>query len=252
MKSKIFILLFVLLSVKIFSQTELDKSYYLKRAVVVCPIDITKLYTKDGLIVPDNSTIEIKETKDSLTVSKDSNKKEVVKFIRKDTVYKYPIIIESGYAFNIIQQIGSFSIIKFWPIDKNRSGGLLKTIINNIQPKSVKEEESKDHNTDNNSTQKNSNTKQNTDKKEELNNLYESNNIVGLRMSINDNNQLDLSKFYYIIKTEDIRLKSVEFENKTGLWNIGLLVMPIKIRPLATESGQFDFSEGVSVGYRNK
>jgi len=41
---------------------------------------------------------------------------------------------------------------------------------------------------------------------------------------------------------------SEEFEFKKNAWNMGLLVIPAKLRPFAAKSGQFDFVGGFNMG----
>lgn len=81
----------------------------------------------------------------------------------------------------------------------------------------------------------------------DLNNL-KSQLIVKDLIAKQDTILVDLTRSYYIIPTSSLFAKSTEFENKKDNLNIGLLAMPMKIRPFATESGQFDFTSGLSLG----
>lgn len=203
--------------------SQFEKPRYLKHAILLCPVDITKSYSKEGLIYGNLVTLDTVhrielEEKEDLKKEKFTTKKIVV-----DTILVKNLLIEKGNAFNVVQQIGSFSVIKFWDLSNSNGKSLLKKI---------------------NSTLK----KDTTLRKElELDKSFETMKINGLAAVIN-NEDYDLSKSYYIVPTKTLINNSTEFENKSGLWNIGLLVLPIKIRPFATESGQFDFSNGFSVG----
>lgn len=202
--------------------TQFEKPRYLKHATLMCPIDITKSYSKEGLLSANKTTINI--LTDTIFVKVDGkSKKEKVEIqkILKDTILVKNILIEKGYAFDVVQQIGTFSIIKFWNLRKSTGKGLYESI----------------------TSEKDTIIKSPLN----LNQDYQSLNIDGLRAS-NGNEKIDLSKNYYIVPTKTLSNNSTEFENKKGLWNIGLLVLPIKIRPFATESGQFDFTSGFSVG----
>lgn len=223
MKNTIFIGL-LLIGINSFAQTtQFEKPRYLKHATLLCPIDITKSYSKEGLIGANTSTVSIIE-KNSFEEKTDLEGKLVkLPKVLKDTILVKNILIDNGSAFNVVQQIGSFSIIKFWKLSESSGKGLLKTL--------------------------NSKFKTDTISKSEL--IVEKNyanlKITGL-LAENQNEVIDLSKSYYIVPTKTLINNSTEFENKSGLWNIGLLVLPVKIRPFSTESGQFDFTSGFSVG----
>jgi hypothetical protein len=220
---KLIIIIVMLVVGNSYGQTTLfEKPRYLKHATLMCPIDITKSYHKEGLIGANRLTINILPDTIFVKVDGKSKKEKVeVQKILKDTILVKNILIEKGYAFDVVQQIGSFSIIKFWNLSKSTGKGLFESIT----------------------------FKKDTIIKSplNLNQDYKSLNIDGLSAS-NGNEKIDLSKNYYIVPTKTLSNNSTEFENKKGLWNIGLLVLPIKIRPFATESGQFDFTSGFSVG----
>lgn len=74
-----------------------------------------------------------------------------------------------------------------------------------------------------------------------------------------DTVNIDPTKDYYLVKTEDLIAKSEEFDHKKGAFNIGIMYLPVKLRPFATTSGFFDFTSQVSLGtsfswtiYQNK
>jgi len=219
------LLTLLLFGINSFGQTtKFQKPRYLKQPTVLCPIDITKLYNDGGLIGANTETIQIKERNSSENKERMDGKPIQVKTILRDTILVKNILIEKGNAFDVIQQIGSFSIIKFWDLRESKAKGLLKKInANKIKDANVCKKLSLD---------------------KDYNNL----NVIGLTATYGDSECFDLSKNYYIVPTKTLINNSVEFENKTGLWNIGLLALPVKIRPFATESGQFDFTGGFSVG----
>jgi len=227
MKNFIIITL-VLFGINCFGQTsQFEKPRYLKYATLLCPIDITKSYGKDGLI-GGNDSITLKINIDSIMVKVmvDVDNKKVEMYTKKavkDTILIKTILIEKGYAFDIVQQIGSFSLVKFWDLKDSHAEGLIQKL------KSHKKKE----------------TIQMNDL--ELEKSFDKMKIEGLTAIIDDKDY-DLSKTYYLVPTKTLINNSTEFENKNGLWSIGLLVLPIKVRPFATESGQFDFSNGFSVG----
>lgn len=222
MKKKL--LLFTLLfTVFAWAQTNrFEKPRYLKSSTFLCPIDMSKSYLKGGVIVNNTATIAIDSSKIITEDKKDINgaKVQLQKKI-KDTLLIKTVFIEKGYAFDVVQEIGSFSIIKFWDLKTSTGRSLLKS----IKYKGVDTDYS------------------NFD----LSKDYGSLKVNGLVATEGDK-KINLTETFYIVPTKTLLNNSKEFDNKNNTWNIGLLVMPVKIRPFATESGQFDFSDGVSVG----
>jgi hypothetical protein len=216
------IILLLLFGIDSFSQTtKFEKPRYLKHSTLLCPIDITKSYNKEGLIGANTETINL--VPDTIIV-KAANIKDSLVEIRKiniDTILVKNILIDKGNAFDVVQEIGSFSIIKFWDLKNSHAKSLLKKI---TEPKNTLYR-----------------------KELQLEDDFKAMKIKGLTAVI-DSVDYDLSKTYFIVPTKTLINNSTEFENKGGLWSIGLLVLPIKIRPFATESGQFDISSGFSVG----
>ena len=51
-----------------------------------------------------------------------------------------------------------------------------------------------------------------------------------------------------MIKTADLNGKAEDFDYKVDAWNVGAMILPVKIRPFATTSGAFDFSSNVNLG----
>ena len=213
-------LVFLLLYNLSFSQVATDKPRYLKKPVQLTPIDISKMYSKEGIIKSNPATITVTESKSKL-IEVGLNETPISVKAISDTSLNYSIEIQSGKAFDIIDQIGSFSIIKFWPQHKASGQGLLNAQRNKKRPWP-------------------------TDALD-LNNL-KSQLIVKDLIAKQDTILVDLTRSYYIIPTSSLFAKSTEFENKKDNLNIGLLAMPMKIRPFATESGQFDFTSGLSLG----
>ncbi len=206
--------------------TKFEKPRYLKFATLLCPIDISKSYTEKGLLLENTATICISKSKTIAFENKigEDDKEVKVKKVLIDTILVKTILIQKGYAFDVVQEIGSFSIIKFWDL-KTSTG---KSLIEKFKEKTDK-------------------TKDTKFSKLKLDKDYNSLEFNGLTATDNVDN-FDLTETYYILPTKTLLNNSKEFEDKSNVWNIGLLVMPIKIRPFATESGQFDFSDGVSVG----
>ncbi len=206
--------------------TKFEKPRYLKYATVLCPIDISKSYSVKSLLVSNTSTIKISESSTLAFENKigEDGKEVKVKKVLIDTLLVKTILIQKGYAFDVVQEIGSFSIIKFWDLKNSTS----KSLIEKFKDKKIKKEDVKFS-------------------KFKLDNDYNSLEFKGL-VATDKVDNFDLTETYYILPTKTLLNNSKEFEDKSDAWNIGLLVMPIKIRPFATESGQFDFSDGVSVG----
>jgi hypothetical protein len=227
-KIELSILFFLMVTSYSFSQTNDDKSHYLKKAVVLCPVDITHLFSREGFLKGNSATLDTitrVEQKGVKVTVKDSasnlfeEKNQLQKITTTDTVFLQSIIIGKDLAYNVIQQVGSFSIIKFWPSRNSKGEGL----INSLTGPSL-----------------NGGTLVNFDSMRTM-------EIKGLTATLGKQT-FDLSKSYYLVKTKTLNAHSIEFENKKGIWSIGLLIMPVKIRPFATEKGQFDFANGFSVG----
>lgn len=215
-------------------QAQTNKPRYLKRLLSFCPVDITQTNSKDGLFAGNTSTIKIDTTvifKEVTALVPVENSAELksdhikIRDIRKDTVLLASILMEPGLAFNILQRIGSYSVIKFWPTKDKNLPGLYSYLNDNSKkvaaPKSAV--------------------------------IPLDSQLGKLKFIVQDptngsSTTYDLSKNYYVVPTQAVLDASTEFENKTGDWNLGFLVLPVKLRPFATEKGQFDFSDGYSVG----
>lgn len=215
-------LIAVALSFAALSQSN-SKSHYLKTPTVVTPVDITQLYTKPGFIKGNAESLDTVKTINEIMIQEVDATPVSKKVVIIDTIFKTPIIIEQGFAYNILQEIGSFTIIKFWPIKDNKGVGLISAVSSGDRAEAPA-------------------LTTNFGSLQQL-------KVEGLKVKNQQGSLIfDLSKNYYLVKTADLKNNSVEFENKKGLWNIGLLVLPVKLRPFATEKGQFDFADGFSVG----
>lgn len=223
MKKSLLFLIFILQVALLKAQN--DKPRFLKLPTVVCPIDITKSYSEKGLFKGNSETIMIKEDSSVIqSIENLTNKKVSTKQYRIDTLLLKGISIEGSYAFNIIKQVGSFTIIKFWDLSSATAKSLIKEL--------------KSHNSTNSAT-----------RKLQIEEDYGRWTVKGLVAKVDaDTVDIDLSKAYYILPTSVLLKNSTEFEDKTNTWNIGILALPIKIRPFATEKGQFDFTSGYSFG----
>lgn len=225
MKLQYLFIFFLIITFKGNSQTKkFEKPRYLKYSTLLCPIDITKSYDISGLLKANVETILINPKIILVEAEDESGKDIMVKKEVNDTILLKTILIEKGYAFDVIQEIGGYSIIKFWNLDQSTASGWIKKLTGTRGAIPIEQYDLLD-----------------------LNSLFNKANVKGLIANVNGKNY-DLTKNYYILPTETLENNSVEFENKTNLWSIGLLVLPVRVRPFATESGQFDFSDGFSVG----
>lgn len=68
------------------------------------------------------------------------------------------------------------------------------------------------------------------------------------KISIDPVTKTDDSKDDYLITKKDYDSQTKDFENKKGSWNLGALVLPVKFRPFASNSGFFDFSQEFTLG----
>lgn len=203
---------------------------FLKHSLFFYPVDYNKAGSREGLFRGNKSTINIDSTiiyRDVAALIKISNsdilKPDSIKIrdIMRDTLLTGGVLIGPDLAFNIVQQSGSFSIIKFWPLKEKNIPGLSARI--------------------------------NIAKYKGMPVVPENATISRLKLTIPRDSTTaagtyDLSKTYYIVPTPVLQDNSAAFENVKGTWNLGFLVLPVKLRPFATERGQFDFSDGYSVG----
>lgn len=210
-----------------------SKPRYLRRLLSFCPVDISKANTNDGLFLGNGLTIRIDSTvlfKEVAALVPQDNSVELkaerikIREIKKDTLLTVTILMEPGIAFNVVQQIGSYSVVKFWPTkEKNLPG--LSAFLN---------------------TRSQLNTRAGAVIPQDA--LFEKLKVTLKESPDGPVSTYDLAKNYYIVPTQALLAASTEFDNETGDWNLGFLVLPVKLRPFATERGQFDFSDGYSVG----
>ena len=181
MKNLLFVI-FMAFSIICRAQTsQFEKPRYLKHATFVCPIDMTKSYSKEGIIKGNPFSIGTAYSKtvskDTIVVNSGNKTVETRKVI--DTVLIKTILIEKGWAFDVVQQIGSFSIIKFWNFSHRFKSGYSK--------------------------------------KEPLPNKdFGVKKIKGMTAIIDDD-VYDLSQSFYIVPTTTIEHNSIEFESKKNL-----------------------------------
>lgn len=208
-----------------FLKAQTDRPRFLKQSTLLCPIDITKANSIKGLFLGNTETVMIKKDSTILeSFESGTNKKVLTKKYLTDTLLLKGIQMEGNFAFNIVKQEGSFSIIKFWDLSSATSNSLIKKF-------------------------KLRNSVDSGFRKLKIDEDYQRWTVKGLVAKVNgDSVAIDLSESYYILPTNVLLKNSTEFENKANTWNIGILALPVKIRPFATEKGQFDFTNGYSVG----
>jgi len=196
----------------------------------MCPINYGTISTL-GLTNESQITIKI-ITKDSITFSQNQSIPPGAKltnvpnqFKIVDTTFGYSVLSAKGLAFDVVQQIGTFSIIKLW--NYKRSSSKTKDQISEY-------------------------TFYENYYSENVYNLIPK-QITGIRPleldSTNSSNKsVDPSKDYYLVKTDDLNEKSEEFDYEAGTWNLGSMYLPVKLRPFATKSASFDFTSDFAVG----
>lgn len=187
----------------------------------LCPFDYKTLAQKDGLIINKASlTITEAGTKQILgIINKDGARIESAFIAFNDTSFKVSKIAKKYYAFDIIQPIGNYSVIKYWntkDADKNNVQSFYSTLSDSGPSFAVS------------TNLKNYKVEKNKDSKDSI--------------KVND------TKDFYLIKNDDIQNFSKEFEYKKNKWSMGLLVLPVKLRVFADTTGQFEFSDGFSLG----
>lgn len=200
-----------------FAQLDKSKPRVIRKSILLSPIDVSNIYTKDGIIGNNPATITVTATTKSI-VDNAAGAPQTVKVLA-DTSITNAIEFAPNRAFNIDSQIGSFTIIKFWPLADATGKGFIKKMLA-TSPSGEK---------------LNLTTYNNTIEVDELTAKQGSKSI-------------DLTKSYYIVPTTTLLEKTAAFESKQHNVNIGLLVLPVKVRPWATEAGQFDFTAGLSMG----
>jgi len=201
-----------------------QKPRYFTNRPLLCPFDYTSILSKDGL-ASNTTSIEIIKTptKELVKGLKDNNGNDVANIYRDvekaDTFFKVSKVANQHYAFDVIQQIGTYSVIKYW-----------KDVSQEKYNKSLSFYES-------------------------LSKLdFSKTNLSAIiqpkkgNYNLNGVKDVNDTKGYYLIKTDELEKSSKEFENKTNKWSLGLLILPVKIRAWADTSGQFEYSDGFSLG----
>jgi len=218
-----------------------DKPRRFIKSSAICPIDYSSLSTL-GLTNESQPTINIitSGAQDlvangaipsgaSITADKKS-------FQTTDTTFKYAVLSSNGLAFDVIQAIGSFTLIKLWSYKNSLSNnpnqisefaayivqkpGAPLVILRQISGiRKFTNAEIKNFKSD----------------------VNDGDNLV-------KNVSIDPTKDYYLIKTADLTTKSEEFDYKKGTWNIGALYLPVKLRPFAKKPGSFDFVSDFAIG----
>lgn len=189
-----------------------------------CPVDPLKEILKGGLFRGNPETVQIydhDEIQVKVKPSKDLNGNPIT--IKDTTVVKHSdtfllaaIPLKQGVAFDVVKTIGNYSIIRLWPRNIN------ETIVANLNEVAAAVKSS---------------------------GKFKVSGVLGkITSGTSASTNVELSTFDYIVPTSILLNNSVEFENKFHQWNIGVLAMPVKVRPFATESGQFEFLDGVSLG----
>ncbi len=212
-----------------------DKPRKFVKTIALCPIDISKISTQtleeQSTIKIESKTVLLKvgdrvEAKGFITENKDSIK-------TVDTTYKYYVLSQVGLVFSVEQQVGSFSIIKIWDYSKQNN----KNISEYSYYDKIK-----------NTLNANSkvfipikiNGKRNVDDRANTNTLKK-NGIAETKV--------DPTKDFYLVKTDELLSKSEEFEYKQGTLNVGIMFLPIKLRPFSTNgNGNFDFTSELNLG----
>lgn len=213
------LLLLVATASQTFAQIDKGKPRVIKKSILLSPIDVSNIYTKNGIIGNNPATITVTATTKSI-VDNAAGAPQTVKVLA-DTNIINAIEFAPNRAFNIDSQIGSFTIIKFWPLDNATGSGFIKKhTANTNRPRG----------------------------KLDLK-IYDSSTLKVDGLTAKQGaDSIDLTKSYYIVPTTTLLEKTAAFESKQHNVNIGLLVLPIKVRPWATEAGQFDFTAGLSMG----
>lgn len=191
-----------------------------------CPVDPLKEILRGGLFRENSETILINDYEDikvSVKASQDINGnpisiKDTAVIKHSDTILLVSIPLKQGVAFDVVKTIGKYSIIRLWPRN------LKETIVADLHEL--------------------------VDALKSDSNKLSVNGVLGTLKSVAGSSQKDieLAGFDFIVPTSILLNNSIEFEHKMYQWNIGVLAMPVKLRPFATESGQFEFLDGVSFG----
>jgi hypothetical protein len=204
------------------------------KPTAICPINYSSLSTI-GItnanqltvnIITTNKTLSVGERLPANAVSKDNaNSIEIT-----DTTFKYTLLSEEGLVFKVIQEIGSFTVIKLWSYGKKPNDS----------------QKSEYENFSNRASLVASPIAKKIDGIKKVTNSEVLLFAAGAKITASD--YIDPTKDFYLVKTADINSKSEEFDYVKGAWNVGLMYLPIKLRPFARRSGAFDFTSNINLG----
>ncbi len=204
-------------------------------SVSICPVD-GNILSSMGITATSLSTLTV------ITRTKTIGANEAVPLNAKyisanifevtDTVFTYSIRAKKGMAFEVTGTIGSFTLIELWPYGKENDSDITEYQLASVRsgalttpsiPVTIKGRR--------------------TITSSELPRLH-----AALVSGVNANSVVDPTKDVYLIRTADLLANTEEFEYKQGAWNVGLMYLPVKIRPFGIKSGVFDFATDISVG----
>ncbi len=203
------------------------------KPAVMCPISYSNLTTQ-GItntsqltidVTPVTKTLAIGEKAPTNAVAADNANTVTI----TDTSFKYTLLADNGQVFQVIQEVGTFTVIKLWSYGKSE-----------VTQKSEYEIFSS----------RASHTATTVAKK-----IAGIKNVSGAEVasfaggiSITAADLVDPTKDFYLIKTADVNSKSEEFDYVKGAWNVGVMYLPVKLRPFARRSGAFDFTANLNLG----
>lgn len=215
-----------------------NKPRKFKTPVVMCPVDYGILIRQGITPVSLSSTISVTTFKQTLIkgnpvppnarLTATNNVVEVT-----DTLFTYTITANAGTAFNVIRTVGSFTLIKLWRFSESEEKDSSQISEYMLASRLYKK--------DNNSNIPANLQGVRSLTKSEKNEVESSTGSTQIQ-------KVDPSKDFYLIKTDDLDKYSEEFEYRKNAWNIGIMYLPVKLRPFATRSGMFDFVSDLSVG----
>ena len=227
---------FVLALIALYQISFCQKPRYFLNSPNLCPFDYSVLAKKGGL---ESDPLTILITRDTLiervkglfNLQKDPVAESYKNVVIKDTFFKVTKKAQQFYAFDVVQQIGSFSVIQYWADEKKKE---LKNVESFYEIYKTYSSVAHELDVAFLPPQKGNYKLQLDGKKLQLDGKSEK--------EVND------TKDHYLIKTDDLNKYSKEFENKKNKWSMGFLILPVKFRAWADTSGQFEFSDGFSLG----
>ena len=211
-----------------------DKPRRFTKPATICPVNYGTIST-NGITNATQATIDIQVTATTLAAGQKLPANAVsnggANITITDTTFKYKMISQKGLVFEVIQEIGSFSLIKFWPYPAKKGTISEYAFYNDMTAAAVAAA---------------------TPVPKRINGIQKIEaaqaGLLRAGSAITTSSLIDPSLDYYLIKTSELASKSEEFEYLTGSWNVGLMYLPVKLRPFATKSGAFDFSSNINLG----